>query len=148
MEMIMPTLKELNAQLDALYATVNDEHEDTPQILAEQERLFAAIAHAEAASLSTLSAKQLVEHFQKRAPGQHLAKGLSKAALIAKIEALPPLAPTPEPEPAAKAEVFTVSGYAKAKGLDARELRKSLRSAGLKAPYSLDQVEKVIGGKK
>ena len=37
------TLKQLEEQLDALYSTVNDENEDTPEILAEQERLLTAI---------------------------------------------------------------------------------------------------------
>jgi hypothetical protein len=87
----------------------------------------------------------MVAHFVKRAPGEHLAKGLSKAALIAKINALPPLAapPTPEPTPPA-AEPFTVASYAAAHGLNPRELRQKLRAAGLKAPYTLEQVEKVM----
>ena len=91
----MKTLTELNAELDAFNATLNDENEDTPEILAEQERLLAAVTAAEAADLPSLSAKQLIAHFTKRAPGEHLAKGLSKAALIARINALPPLEPTP-----------------------------------------------------
>ena len=36
----MKTLTELNAELDAFNATLNDENEDTPELLAEQERLF------------------------------------------------------------------------------------------------------------
>jgi hypothetical protein len=68
---------------------------------------------------------------------------LSKAALIAKIEALPPLEPTPPAEPEPKP--FSVASYAAAHGLDGRELRKKLRAAGLRAPYSLEQVEKVTG---
>ena len=35
----MKTLKELNEELDAFNATLNDENEDTPELLAEQERL-------------------------------------------------------------------------------------------------------------
>jgi hypothetical protein len=103
--------------------------------------LLAAVAAAEAADLGALSAKALIAHFNKRAPGEPLAKGLSKAALIAKITKLPPLAassPTPEPTP------FSVASYAKVHGLDARELRKKLRATGLRAPYSLEQVQKVM----
>ena len=107
-----------------------------------------AIIAAEAADLTALSAKQLISHFQKRAPGQHLPKGLSKAALIAKIKALPPLAAPsradaraePEPTP----ESFSVAAYAAAHGLDGRELRKKARATGLRAPYSLHEVEKVV----
>ena len=138
----MKNLKELNEELDAFNATLNDENEDTPEILAEQERLLNAITAAEAADLGALSANQLRDHFAKRAPGQPLAKGLSKAALIARINQLPPLEPTSTPtQPVA----FSVSGYAKDHGLDARELRKKLRAAGLRAPYTVDQVVKVVG---
>lgn len=145
----MKTLTQLNEELDAFNATLNDENEDTPELLAEQERLFAEIAAAEAATLSTLSAKELVAHFQKRAPGQHLPKGLSKAAIIARINALPPLAapePTPAPaaEPTPTPESFSVAGYAAAHGLDGRELRKKLRASGLRAPYTLEQVTAVV----
>ena len=150
----MKTLKELNEELDAFNATLNDENEDTPELLAEQERLLNAIIAAEAADLPSLSAKQLIAHFNKRAPGEHLAKGLSKAALIAKIEQLPPLAapspttdptPTPAAEPEPTPQPFSVAAYAAAHGLDGRELRKKLRAAGLRAPYTLEQVEKVVG---
>jgi hypothetical protein len=144
----MKTLADLYAELDAFNLTLNDENEDTPELLATQERLFAEIAAAEAADLPSLSAKELVAHFQKRAPGQHLPKGLAKAALIARINQLPPLAaPEPEPTPAASGEpeAFSAASYAAAHGLDGRELRKKLRAAGLKAPYTLEQVEKVIG---
>ena len=144
----MKTIKELNEELDAFNASLNDENEDTPEILAEQERLLNAVTAAEAADLAALSTKALIAHFNKRAPGEHLAKGLSKAQLIAKINALPPLAapeptPTPaaaEPEPTPAAE-FSAASYAAAHGLDGRELRKKLRAAGLKAPYSLADVE-------
>jgi hypothetical protein len=148
------TLKQLNEELDAFNATLNDENEDTPQILAEQERLLNAIIAAEAADLTALSAKALIAHFTKRAPSEHLAKGLSKAALIAKINSLPPLAapsptaepdPTPSPTPAAEPEAFSAAAYAAAHGLNPRELRQKLRAAGLKAPYSLADVEKVVG---
>jgi hypothetical protein len=141
----MKTLKQLNEELDAFNATLNDENEDTPELLAEQERLLNAVTAAEAADLGALSAKQLIADFVKRAPSEHLAKGLSKAALIAKIEALPPLvAPEPEPTP----QPFSVAAYAALHGLhglDARELRKKLRASGLRAPYTLEQVEKVVG---
>jgi hypothetical protein len=143
----MTTLANLHAELDALNALMNDESDDSPEILAEQERLLNAIIEAEAADLTALSAKALIAHFAKRAPGEHLAKGLSKAALIAKIEALPPLAapePTPKPTPAAEPEEFSAASHAAAHGLDGRELRKKLRAAGLKAPYSLADVEKVV----
>ena len=79
--------------------------------------------------MTALSAKELIAHFQRRAPGQHLPKGLAKAAIIARINALPPLA-APEPTPAAAAaepETFSVAGYAKQHGLDGREIRKKLR---------------------
>ena len=61
---------------------------------------------------------------------------------------MPPVAetdPTPEQTPGAAAEVeaFSAASYAAAHGLDGRELRKKLRAAGLKAPYSLSDVEKV-----
>ena len=39
----MKTLKELNEELDAFNATLNDENEDTPELLAEQERLLNAV---------------------------------------------------------------------------------------------------------
>jgi hypothetical protein len=141
----MKILKKLNEELDAFNATLNDENEDTPELLAEQERLLNAVTAAEAADLGALSAKQLIAHFVKRAPSEHLAKGLSKAALIAKITKLPPLdaPPTPEPTPA-EPMPFSVASYAKVHGLDARELRKKLRATGLRAPYSLEQVQKVM----
>jgi hypothetical protein len=134
----MKILKELNEELDAFNATLNDENEDTPELLAEQERLLNAIIAAEAADLGSLSVKQLVSHFTKRT-SQQPPKGLSKAALIAKINALPPLV-APEPEPTPAAEAFSVSGYAKQHNLDGREIRKALRAAGLRAPYTLEQV--------
>jgi hypothetical protein len=140
----MKILKELNEELDAFNATLNDENEDTPELLAEQERLLNAVIAAEAADLGALSAKALIAHFNKRAPGEPLAKGLSKAQLIAKINALPPLEPTPEPTPA-EPTPLSVAGYAKAHGLDGREIRKKLRAAGKRAPYSLADVEKVVG---
>jgi hypothetical protein len=141
----MKTLADLNAELDAFNATLSEDNEDTEETLATQERLFAEIAAAEAATLSTLSAKELTAHFQRRAPGQHLPKGLAKAALIARINALPPL-PTPEatPTPTPAAESFSVAAYATAHGLDGRELRKKLRASGLRAPYTLEQVEKAV----
>lgn len=144
--MTTKTLADLNAELDAFNATLNDENEDTPELLAEQERLFAAIAAAEAADLAALSAKELIAHFQRRAPGQHLPKGLAKSAIIARINALPPLA-EPEPTPAAAAaaepETFSVASYAKAHGLDGREIRKKLRATGKRAPYTVADVEAV-----
>jgi hypothetical protein len=136
-------LSHLIQELDAFNATLNDENEDTPELLATQERLFAEIAGAEAATLSTLSAKELTAHFQKRAPGQHLPKWLAKAALIARINALPLLEPIPTPAPTAETE-FSVAAYATAHGLDGRELRKKLRASGLRAPYTLEQVEKAV----
>jgi hypothetical protein len=136
----MKTLKQLNEELDAFNATLSDENEDTPELLAEQERLLAIVTAAEAADLQSLSAKQLAAHFTKRAPGQSLPKGLSKVAIIKRIEALPPL-PAPEATPAAD---FTVSGWAKANGKDGREVRKALRAAGLRAPYTLEQVIAVL----
>jgi hypothetical protein len=144
----MPTLKELNDALDAFNATLSEDSEDTPETLLEQERLLNAVIAGEAADLPSLSAKALIAHFNKRcAPSEHMAawKG-SKAHLIAKIEALPPLdtqPPTPEPPAAAEPASFSVPGYAAAHGLDGRELRKKLRAVGLKAPYSLGDVEKV-----
>jgi hypothetical protein len=144
----MKTLKELNEELDAFNATLNDENEDTPELLAEQERLLNAITAAEAGDLGALSTKQLIAHFTKRAPGEPLAKGLSKAALIAKIEALPPLEPTREPEPTPTpvptSEAFTVAGYAALHGLDGRELRKKLRAAGLRGHRGNDQRWSVV----
>jgi hypothetical protein len=141
----MKTLKELNQELDALYATIDDENEDTPQILAEQERLLNAIIAAEAADLPSLSAKELVAHFQKRAPGQHLPKGVAKSVIIDRINALPPLvAPEATPTPTPAAEAFSVAAYATAHGLDGRELRKKLRASGLRAPYTLEQVLKAV----
>jgi hypothetical protein len=141
----MKTLKELNEELDAFNATLNDENEDTPELLAEQERLLNAIIAAEAADLGALSTKELLAHFTKRAPGQHLPKGLAKSAIIDRITKLPPVA-APEPTPAAEPtpESFSVAGYAKDHGLDGREIRKKLRAAGLRAPYTLEQVEKVV----
>ena len=141
----MKPLKELNEELDAFNLTLNDENEDTPELLAEQERLLNAIIAAEAADLPSLSAKELTAHYAKRAPGQHLPKGLAKTAIIARINQLPPLAaPEPTPTPTPAAESFSVAGYAAAHGLDGRELRKKLRASGLRAPYTLEQVEKVV----
>ena len=100
--MTYENLKRLNEELDAFNATLNDENEDTPELLAEQERLLNAVIAAEAADLTALSAKELVAHHAKRAPGQHLPKGLAKPAIIARITKLPPLA-APEPTPAAAA---------------------------------------------
>jgi hypothetical protein len=138
-------LKQANDALDAFNATLSEDNEDTPETLAEQERLLAAVTAAEAADLGALSAKELIAHFTKRAPGEPLAKGLSKAQLIAKIEALSPLAaPEPDPTPAAEPETFTVAAYAAQHGLDARELRKALRASGLRAPYTIAQVEAVV----
>jgi hypothetical protein len=139
----MKTLKELNEELDAFHLTLNDENEDTPELLlAEQSRLFAEIAAAEAADLPSLSAKALISHFQRRAPGQTSPKGLAKAALIARINALPPLEPTPVDT--STPDTFTVAGWAKANGKDGREVRKALRASGLKAPYTLEQVIAVL----
>lgn len=42
------TLAELEDELETFYLGVNDENEDTPEILAEQERLQNAIAEAKA----------------------------------------------------------------------------------------------------
>ena len=140
----MKILTQLNEELYALNNLMDDELDDSPQILAEQERLLNAIIAAEAADLPSLSAKELVAHFQKRAPGQHLPKGLSKAALIDKITKLPPLAaPEPTPSPAAEPEAFSVAAYAKAHGLDGREIRKKLRATGKRAPYTVADVEEV-----
>jgi hypothetical protein len=116
------------------------------------QRLFAEIALAEAATLSTLSAKELTAHFQKRAPGQHLPKGLSKSAIIGRITKLPPLEPIPAPaeptpEPLPAAESFSVAAYAKQHNLDGREIRKKLRAAGLRAPYTLEQVLQALEAK-
>jgi hypothetical protein len=66
------TLAELNAELDAFNATLSDENEDTPELLAEQERLLNAIIAVEAADLTALSAKELLAHWNKRAPSEHL----------------------------------------------------------------------------
>jgi hypothetical protein len=137
------TLKQANDALDAFNLTLSEDNEDTPQTLAEQERLIAAVIAAEAADLTSLSTKQLLAHFNKRAPSDHMtAWKASKAALIAKIEALPPLEPTPAA--AGEPEAFSAASYAAAHGLDGRELRKKLRAAGLKAPYSLADIEKVV----
>jgi hypothetical protein len=141
----MKTLKELNEELDAFNATLSEDNEDTPETLAEQERLLNAVIAAEAADLPSLSAKELLAHWNKRAPSEHLTawKG-SKAQLIAKIDRLPPVAaPEPEPTPAAAAEpeTFSVAAYAAAHGLDGHDLRKRLRAAGKRGPYSRADVE-------
>jgi hypothetical protein len=143
----MKTLKRLIEELDALNATMNDETDDSPELLAEQERLLDAITAAEAADLAALSTKQLIAHFTKVAPSERLTawKG-SKAQLIAKINALRPTALLqPAIEPQAQTEVFSAAAYAAAHGLKPRELRQKLHAAGLKAPYSRPQVEKVAG---
>jgi hypothetical protein len=134
------TLKQLYEELDAFNATLNDENEDTPELLAEQERLLNAIIAAEAADLTALSAKELIAHFNKRAPGQHLPKGLAKSAIITRINALPPLA-APAAEPTPTPETFSVAGWAMTNGKDGREIRKQLRQAGKRAPYSRADVE-------
>jgi hypothetical protein len=71
-------------------------------------------------------------------------KGLAKSAIIDRIAKLPPLAapePTPEPTPEPEPESFSVAAYAAAHGLDARQLRKQLRTAGKRSPYSRADVE-------
>ena len=106
----MKTLKELNEELDAFNATLNDENEDTPELLAEQERLLNAIIAAEAADLGRAVGQRTDRPLRISAlPGNTWRKGLSKAALIAKIKALPPLMqptrrrhpPLPSPRPSA-----------------------------------------------
>jgi cell division septation protein DedD len=138
------TLKQANDALDAFNLTLSEDNEDTPETLAEQLKLIDAVTAAEAADLPSLSTKQLVAHWNNRAPEHLTAWKGSKAALIAKIEALPPLTPEPTP-PAAEPESFSVAAYALSHGLDARELRKKLRASGLRAPHTLEQVEKVVG---
>jgi cell division septation protein DedD len=117
----MKTLKELNEELDALNNLMNDETDDSPEILAEQERLLNAIAALKAANAA-------------------------KAAKAKAAKAKPQPTPTPEPAPtpAAEAAEFSVAAYARAHGLDARELRKKLRASGLRAPYSLEQVKAAL----
>ena len=137
-------IKQANDDLDAFNLTISEDNEDTPETILEQERLLNAVIAAEASNLPSLSAKELLAHWNKRcAPSEHMPswKG-SKAALIAKINDLPPLA-APEPTPAAEPtpEVFSVAAYALSHGLDARELRKRLRGNGLRAPYTLEQVK-------
>ena len=66
----MKTLKELNEELDAFNATLNDENEDTPELLAEQERLLNAIIAAEAADLGALSAKAVARSLQQARSGR------------------------------------------------------------------------------
>jgi cell division septation protein DedD len=107
------TLADLEEELDAFNATLNDENDDTPENLAEQERFFKAIAKA-------------------------------KAAKPSKAKAKPAPKPEPEPTPAAEPDAFSVAAYAKQHGLDGRELRKKLRAGGLRAPYTLEQVEKAV----
>jgi hypothetical protein len=88
-------LKQLEEQLDALNSTMNDETDDSPEILAEQERLLNAIIAAEAADLTALSAKQLVSHFQRRA---RQAQGDASARFrLAAPVAQRPMRPTPRP---------------------------------------------------
>ncbi len=103
------------------------------------------IIAAEAADLPSLSAKELIAHFQQARSRAHLPKGMSKAKLIDRINELPPLEPTPAPKPtlAAEPETFSVAAYAKAHGLDGREIRKKLRATGKRAPYTVDDVEAV-----
>ena len=75
----MKTLTELNEELDAFNATLNDENEDTPELLAEQERLFAAIAAAEAADLPTAVGqgigRPLPKTRSRATPAQRLVQG-------------------------------------------------------------------------
>ena len=81
---------------------MNDENEDTAGNTGGAGKTTERHHRGRGRGPDTLSAKAFIAHFKKRAPGEPLAKGLSKAALIAKIEALPPLAapePTPEPTP-------------------------------------------------
>jgi hypothetical protein len=78
----MTALKQLYQELDALNATMNDETDDSPEILAEQERLFDAITAAEAADLPALSAKELLAHFNKRSAEALTAWKGSKAQLV------------------------------------------------------------------
>jgi hypothetical protein len=143
----MTPLTDLYAPLDAFNATMNDETDDSPQMLAEQERLFALIAHAEAADLTALSATQLASHYAARTNGKEMPKGMSKAAMIARIEQLPPL-PAPAPIVVAGASAgptleFSVAGWARSNGKDAREVRKALRRLGKRAPYSMTDVQQL-----
>jgi hypothetical protein len=134
----MTTRKQLVEELDALNATMNDETDDSPELLAEQERLLDAITAAEAADLTALSTNQLIAHFTKVAPSERLTawKG-SKAQLIAKINAqsAAPMIHTAV-EPGAQTAVFNAAVYAAQHGLNPRELRQQLRAAGFKAPYT------------
>ena len=79
-------------------------------------------------------------------PGNTCRKACPSPRIIAKHQRqLPPLAapePTPLP-PAAKPETFSVAAYAKAHGLDGREIRKKLRATGKRAPYTVADVEAV-----
>ena len=144
----MKTLKELNKELDAFNATLNDENEDTPELLAEQERLLNAIIAAEAADLARCRPKNLLAHFDKRAPGQHMTgKGLSKAALIARSTpcrriAAPEPDPTHPPLPRPRPSARRVCHRAWPRRTRATQ---EIARGGLRAPYTLEQVEKVVG---
>ena len=48
------------------------------------------------------------------------------------------------PTPGAEAKAFTAAAFARAHGLNARELRVKLRAAGFKAPYSLADIEEAL----
>ena len=142
MEMTYEHLKRTERRTGRIQLDVNDENEDTPELLAEQERLLNAIIAAEAADLAALSAKALIAHFNKRAPGEHLAKGLSKAALIAKINSLPPLAaPEPTPTPAAEPEPTPCRGR-----FQCRWIRRSAwpRRAGVAQEASSQRIARSV----
>jgi len=66
-------------------------------------------------------------------------------ALIVFYERVSPTASTPTPAAESEPTPFSVAAYAAAHGLDGRELRKKLRANGLRAPYTLEQVQQVVG---
>ena len=145
----MKTLKELNEELDAFNATLNDENEDTPELLAEQERLLNAIIAAEAADLTALSAKALspTSISERRASIWRKAYPRPRSSPRSRPfrrSPRPSRRPTAHTRCRARGPSFSAAAYAAAHGLEARELRKKLRAAGLKAPYSLADVEKVL----
>ena len=120
--------------------------QDTPELLAEQERLLNAIIAAEAADLTALSPSGS-SPLPKRAratPAQGVGAALIAAsrrcaARRARANSTPVALPG---EPGS----FSVAGYAKDHGLDGREIRKAPRQ-WVAALLALEQVLQALEAK-
>ena len=127
---------------------MNDENEDTPELLAEQERLLNAVIAAEALTRRAVGQGLLV-HSNKRAPSEHMTAWKGSKARSSPRSALPPFA-APEPDarsapgPTPAAEAFSVPATPPRMASTGASCARNC-ARGLRAPYTLAQVEKVVG---